>query len=317
MKKSRLPAVAAFALCVSLLFSIALLHGDEETNLDVQPATESTQDNEQPLDPAETEPDETNSQPEPATLDFTLDIRDGSHLVCSGSQDLAIPLTTEFGEVTIPLRLIASMEFFEDHRTAVANLHNRDRLTGALGEEPLKVNTAMGEIAVPTNVIVRLEIKRPEFKPDFSAETAAKIDSSDAAPVALQESDDSEGWRSVPQFLRRAQIYSAAKRPTDGKTSFRVVQDGIVYLACHFGYEGNASGGWKAEALSEADFIRKGWKPVSQMIAGNGRTYTVLRKPCGSGETFNLRCNKYSPPLVILLRPRLNPDVAPFDDAAF
>jgi hypothetical protein len=41
------------------------------------------------------------------------------------------------------------------------------------------------------------------------------------------------------------------------------------------------------------------------MRAGNGRIFTVLRKPCAAGEHFLLRCNKYTPPIVMLL-PRVD-----------
>ena len=117
----------------------------------------------------------------------------------------------------------------------------------------------------------------------------------------LKESDDPKGWRSVPDFLKEASIYSQWKRPTAAIADFSIVKSGVVYLACHFGYEGNSSGGWKKRALTQEQFVQRGWKPVAEMRSGNGRIFNVLRKPSGAGEHFSLQCNKYTTPMVILL----------------
>jgi hypothetical protein len=154
---------------LGLLFNIANLQGfdDEAPTQDFPSDTfESERSPSIITAPTSADTEVHESSAEASEPRFTLDISDGSRLVCSGAHDLAIPLTTQFGEVAIPLRLIQSIHFWKDHKTAVAQLLNKDRLTGTLGNQPLKVITAMGEIAVPTNVIVRLEIQRGEFDAD-------------------------------------------------------------------------------------------------------------------------------------------------------
>lgn len=234
-------------------------------------------------------------------LKFTLSLRDGSHLVCTVPQATVIPLQTDFGKIEIPLRLVRAIQFNEDQKTSKTMLHNGDQLSGNLDLHGVKVNTSFGSISIPTAVLVRYEASAAPLQVGSESENAAQIATKDAKPVALQESDDKKGWRTVPGFLKGAQIYDQWLRPTNGIMEFKVTQSGIVHLACHFGYEGNSSGGWKENALTKEQFLQKGWKQVAEMRAGSGRIFTILRKPCGAGENFILRCNKYESPTVVLL----------------
>lgn len=247
----------------------------------------------------------------PRGFRFTLDLKDGSHLVCRGSKGLSIPVKAEFGEMDIPLSMVRSIQFYDDQRSIKVGFHNEDRLTGVFRAEELEVETLLGKIKIPAHVIVHLETEQPLFRPDPITEIPATIRTKDADPVLLTQTDEEKGWEMVPSFLDGARIYSERLHPNNGTTRFTVVDGGVVYLACDFGYEGNSSGGWKAKALTKNEFERKGWKAVAEMTAGNGRTYTVLRKACGAGQSFELRCNKYSPPLVVLLHHARELTVAP------
>jgi hypothetical protein len=234
-------------------------------------------------------------------LKFTLNLRDGSHLVCSMVADAKFPVQTDFGKVELPLKLIKMVQFNDDKETTSVLLHNGDRLSGGLELRELAVQTSFGAFSIPTAVVVRCESSSAPPQVDPKTETAAQISTKDAAASILKESDDENGWRNVPEFLRGARIYDQWTRGNAGMIEFDVAQSGVVYLACHFGYEGNSSGGWREQALTEEQFAERGWKRVAEMRAGNGRVFTILRKPCGAGEHFLLRCNKYTPPLVTLL----------------
>ncbi|MCK4850229.1 MAG: choice-of-anchor C family protein [Phycisphaerae bacterium] len=147
---------------------------------------------------------------------------------------------------------------------------------------------------------VKVTVQRDLPTSTAVSDEPAIVKCADLAPVELVESDNPDGWRELPSFLQGAKIYSKPKRPHGVVADFRILSDGMVYLACHFGYEGNPSGGWKERSLTKEQFIERGWEPVGEMIAGNARIFTVVRKRCRKGELHRLRCNKYTPPYVII-----------------
>lgn len=246
------------------------------------------------------------AQPNAATANdsgasFTLSLRDGSHLVCTVPADAVLPLQTDLGKVALPLKIVKAIQFNDDKETATAFFQNGDRLSGGLDAKELSVHTSFGVVSIPTAVVARYESISVPALVNPTSETAAQISTKDATAVPLKESDDENGWRNVPEFLKGAVVYDQWARPNAGMMEFDVSQSGIVYLACHFGYEGNSSGGWREQALTQEQFAEKGWKAVGEMRSGNGRIFTILRKPCSAGEHFLLRCNKYTPPIVVLL----------------
>jgi len=147
-------------------------------------------------------------------------------------------------------------------------------------------------VAIPPELLFH----DPKIEADGEQESEAAQIIITAKPVALIQSAVENGWQSVSKPLQGAKIYSG----TNPVARFQIKKSGMVYLACHFGYEGNSSGGWKEQTLSTDQFQQQGWIPVTDLLAGNGRVFLVFRRMCSKGESFQLRCNKYTEPLVIL-----------------
>ena len=75
--------------------------------------------------------------------------------------------------------------------------------------------------------------------------SSARIHAVNLESVVLDESDDKNGWQRVPDVFKRhhTTIYMGIGKD-DGVADFEVIKDGILFLACNFGYQGNASGDW-------------------------------------------------------------------------
>ena len=87
-----------------------------------------------------------------------------------------------------------------------------------------------------------------------------------------------------------------------GKTTFKVVRDGVVLMACtdRWGKGGNSSGNWKPELTTRAELERQGWSEVAILpLTDKKMVWIVFKRACKAGETFTYRTEKYNPPLLI------------------
>ncbi len=118
-----------------------------------------------------------------------------------------------------------------------------------------------------------------------------------------------QSWSRVPDFLKGAAIYSrsATGGVEGGVADWEVKTTGVIYLACNWDIAGFADGEWKRECTTAARIQEQGWTEVKgqTLKQNNGKTYKLYRRVCRAEERFRLRCNKYTPPLVILPRPKL------------
>ena len=133
----------------------------------------------------------------------------------------------------------------------------------------------------------------------------AQVDVPTLNQQLLIESESSGGWRQIPDALRGSMIHSVSNgHPTGvagGVVNFDVTQTGLIYLVCHWGYEGNTSGGWTGDRLFMDGLIGLGWSYFDDMKSQGGRRYRVLSKTVSSGEHYQIRVNKYGPPWPITL----------------
>jgi hypothetical protein len=141
------------------------------------------------------------------------------------------------------------------------------------------------------------------------ASEPAAIEATGMNPAALKISDETKGWIEIPKLFEahEATIFKP-ERDQLGVAEFRVVSDGFLLLACHFGYQGNQSGDWAGEALSKEEFREMGWKEIrtpgktgGSLVQSDHRVQTIFFKRVHKGEAFRLRSNKYDPPYPILL----------------
>lgn len=136
---------------------------------------------------------------------------------------------------------------------------------------------------------------------------SARVRVLEIEPVLLTASEES-GWQRVPPALQKrpALIYSEREDTYNGVADIDVTRDGILLVACNYGYQGNQGGDWDEKRWSKEDFIENGWTPISDEELGGvlalkgGREQIVFMKHVKKGENYRLRCNKYDPPFAIV-----------------
>ena len=146
---------------------------------------------------------------------------------------------------------------------------------------------------------------------DIWKKTPARIEVLACTPKPLEKSavDDKNAWIKVPDNLLKygAQIYLPDKGLNNGVVDITVVDEGYLFIACNYDYQGNSSGNWKEEVWDEKRFKAKGWHVLSKselggiLAKGDNKEQAVLMKRVKAGEKFRFRCNKYDPPYPILL----------------
>jgi hypothetical protein len=121
-------------------------------------------------------------------------------------------------------------------------------------------------------------------------------------PNPLVESPDKTAgsWERVPEGLRNATAYTKTAKGKQATGEFTVTKAGRVYLACNYAYEGNPSGDWQSKVWKREDFLKDGWTEVLLDLKKWGNSnFSIFTKVLPEGTTLHLRCNKYSPPVVI------------------
>lgn len=151
---------------------------------------------------------------------------------------------------------------------------------------PLLITTTSQTGTLPSN-----ETPWPTFGP---------LSMSEFDPIELQETTTpGDGFTYVPEALRGKNIFSEERRPHNGELEFRVHENTTVYLAGHFGYEGNNEGDWDDDRLTQSDLLNLGWTYVDFMTRHDGRQFDVYQRNVYAGEEYRLRVNKYTAPLLI------------------
>jgi hypothetical protein len=120
----------------------------------------------------------------------------------------------------------------------------------------------------------------------------------DFNPVPLDASHTN--FAVIPESLQGGTIFSEIRRPSGAITDFKALADGRVYLAGYWGYDGNSEGDWDDYRLSLPQMEAEGWTHFEQMTDKDGRVWDVIYKDLQAGQTYSLRFNKYSSPLVVL-----------------
>lgn len=140
------------------------------------------------------------------------------------------------------------------------------------------------------------------------AKTSAAISVINMQPVPLAISADKNGWARIPKALAEngATIFMPSAS-TNGAADIEIKEDGYLFLACNWDYQGNSSGEWEKDRWTEGKFKSKGWSRLSknelggELVKNDNRAQTIFFKRVKKGEKLRLRCNKYDPPYPILL----------------
>lgn len=142
------------------------------------------------------------------------------------------------------------------------------------------------------------------------AKSPAEITVLQMQPQPLTVSADENGWARVPPMLsQHGAVVFMTPNKSLGIADIQVTADGYLLIACNWDYQGNSSGDWDKEAWDERKFRSKGWDKLTKGELGgelirnnNNRVQTLFFKRVKKGDSFRLRCNKYTPPFPILLR---------------
>jgi hypothetical protein len=81
-----------------------------------------------------------------------VEVRDGSRIHGASLQE-SLPVRCSFGEITVPLALIAKVTMLEDREQATITFANGDRLTGVPGWREVKLTAIVGALAIPLNEV--------------------------------------------------------------------------------------------------------------------------------------------------------------------
>ena len=124
-------------------------------------------------------------------------------------------------------------------------------------------------------------------------------------------------WYDVPEFAEeqdflfwQVQEAGTVGNPAvaDGITTFEVLTDGPVLMACttRWGGGGNESGGWSPELTTREELETQGWSEFATGLSDArddcpppSHEYIVFRRDCMAGEVFTYRTEKYRAPLII------------------
>jgi hypothetical protein len=85
-----------------------------------------------------------------------------------------------------------------------------------------------------------------------------------------------------------------------GLLQFRVLTDGLVYMACNFN-AGGSGGPWQKEALSDDQLRRKGWhREREAVIKIADEVWIIFSRECKKNEEFSIRTAKYATPMLLV-----------------
>jgi hypothetical protein len=169
---------------------------------------------------------------------------------------------------------------------------------------------ALGSAASPAPVAVPLPAPSPAPQPltlsDLANQTFAEVEVQGVTWAPLRDGEDLyrprnsknlQQLQSVPRELsRRSFTRFPMFNRIDGATlRFTIKTDGIVLIAFNGGWGGGGSGGaWQRECISKEALAQQGWQSIGKMVDDD-----AFYRMCKAGETFQLRNNKYAPPILI------------------
>lgn len=132
--------------------------------------------------------------------------------------------------------------------------------------------------------------------------------------LSINTNWDRYSWYEVPTFAEGGGFLFWQVEKTgfpavaDGITTFRVLDNGPVLMACttRWGGGGNSSGDWIPQLTTREQLEAQGWvefatglKDIEQNAPPPDFEYIVFRRDSLAGETFTFRTEKYRPPLII------------------
>ncbi len=131
-------------------------------------------------------------------VQVAMDLTDGSRVVGRVADLRELRVRASFGEVSIPIEQVESLQLKDEQGTAIIRFHNGDQLTGildlkALGD--LKLTTALGETTVPLKLLTRCKIEAPPERVKVTARASSTGEATDPNKP-FQAADKVSRWNS-------------------------------------------------------------------------------------------------------------------------
>lgn len=148
----------------------------------------------------------------------------------------------------------------------------------------------------------------PPFDWTKAVASPAQITVRGIEPSVLDPKAEKPRFTRIPdKFAKsRSVIYGTPKDQYSGIADITVLADGYLFLACHYGNQGNNSGNWLEQRWTAEQFVKHGWKKLDEtevggvLTAPQNRDQVIFVKFVRKGEEMKLRCNKYDPPFAIV-----------------
>ena len=112
---------------------------------------------------------------ESKAIRFTVELTDETKVTGELLDLDSLPLTVDFGEVKIPLRLIHNIQIPQDDSPVKVRFLNGDLLSGRLGVETFVLTTEYGRLTIAVKQIERLTSTQAPAKPTAAAVSRANI----------------------------------------------------------------------------------------------------------------------------------------------
>ena len=189
---------------------------------------------------------------------------------------------------------------------AVAIRTFADKLAAASPAKPKKKDSsklALGEKSKVGRTLAKI------------AEEPGAIEVVNTEPVSvvkLKEEADKKGekgkWSAPPEgLLELGALVHSPTSSSNGVATYKVTAPGYVIVSCDYAYQGNSGGGWVDSRWTAEDFKENGWKELDEkdlgghLLTSKGGVRKVFYKKLKEGESGELRCNKYGPPIFLTI----------------
>jgi hypothetical protein len=138
--------------------------------------------------------------------------------------------------------------------------------------------------------------------------TPAEITVVNCEAVPLTAGPEKGSFLKLPPKLEGALVFKESGGKKIGNTAdFTVVKEGYLFVAAHYGYQGNSQGDWDEKRWTEAEFKKNGWEELSgkkmggPLIDNSNSEWKVFAKRVRPKDSMRLVVNKYGPPKLIVL----------------
>jgi hypothetical protein len=170
-----------------------------------------------------------------------------------------------------------------------------------------KAEVAPASVPVPVKAASAIPEKAPfGMRP---GPVMAKVEAQDTVLTPLTKGE--AVWGNKPNLIfteipESFQGFQFTQAKTGGDTlRFKVLSDGLVYLACTslFRNSGNNGNGWHERSLKEAHLQEKGWhkeRDIELKDSEGNHVFWVYSRTCKSGQEFSICTDKYRSPILLV-----------------